>query len=66
MELAQVGRPLPKFRPCEAHKKSIMRAGGVQAFELSELSDNIQEQGHIDGVSDHEGEVKLFEIDAFR
>lgn len=45
---------------------SIMRAGGVQAFELSELSDNIQEQGHVDGVPDNEGEVKLFEIDAFR
>lgn len=65
MELAQVGRPLPKVRPCEAHENSIMRTGRVQAFELSELSDDIQEQGHIDGVSDNEGEVKFYEIDAF-
>lgn len=65
MELAQLWRPLPKARPCEAHENPIMRTGRVQAFELSELSDDIQEQGHVDGVSNDEGEVKCFEIDAF-
>lgn len=42
-----------------------MRTGRVQAFELSELSDDIQEQGHVDSVSNDEGEVECFEIDAF-
>lgn len=55
MELAQLGRPLPKALPCEARENPIVRTGRVQAFELSELSDNIQEQGRIDGVSGDEG-----------
>lgn len=60
MELAQFWRPLPKVLLCEAHENPIMRTGSVQAFELSELSDDIQEKGQIDGVSNDEGEVKCF------